>query len=142
MAASDSSAKAAASADQQQQQWVTQWLSRRYRVAQDATKMLVAASYATARDMKFDPLLILAVMAIESGLNPFAELDGAQGLMQVMSKSKGPPRRRLSGRPISGDRRHSTTRLGGPVDPPGFRDFSAPSTVGAEVSDAEVSDTS
>ncbi len=70
-----------------QQQWVTSWLARRYRVAHEATNMLVSAAYLTAREIKLDPLLILSVMAIESGLNPFAESPmGAQGLMQVMSK--------------------------------------------------------
>lgn len=70
-----------------QQAWVSNWLSKRYRVANDATSMLVATSYSTAKETKLDPLLILAVMAIESGLNPFAESPvGAQGLMQVMSK--------------------------------------------------------
>nr|WP_233575664.1 transglycosylase SLT domain-containing protein [Noviherbaspirillum saxi] len=70
-----------------QQQWVTNWLSKRYRVASDATNMVVSAAYLTAKEIKLDPLLILSVMAIESGFNPFAESPvGAQGLMQVMSK--------------------------------------------------------
>jgi soluble lytic murein transglycosylase-like protein len=70
-----------------QQQRVTSWLSKRYRVASDAANMLVSTAYLTAHEVKLDPLLILAVMAIESGLNPFAESSmGAKGLMQVMAK--------------------------------------------------------
>lgn len=77
----------AALGNSKQQQYVTNWLSKRYRVASDAANMLVSTAYLTAHEVKLDPLLILAVMAIESGLNPFAESAmGAKGLMQVMAK--------------------------------------------------------
>lgn len=76
-----------ASSSTVEQQRVTGWLAKRYRIAQSASKMLVEAAYASAHDVKIDPLLVLSVMAIESRFNPFAESSvGAQGLMQVMAK--------------------------------------------------------
>ena len=85
-------------ATQRQQELVTQWLAKKYRVASDATDMLVGAAYTTAKEIKLDPLLILSVMAIESGFNPFAESPvGAQGLMQVMSKVHHEKFRQLGG---------------------------------------------
>jgi hypothetical protein len=69
------------------QKHVVQYLSRRYRVAEEATRMLVSAAFQIGRESKLDPLLILSVVAIESSLNPFAESAmGAQGLMQVMTR--------------------------------------------------------
>jgi soluble lytic murein transglycosylase-like protein len=62
-------------------------LAKRYRVSSDATQLIVSAAYLTGRETGVDPLLILAVMAVESRFNPFAEsVMGAQGLMQVIPK--------------------------------------------------------
>lgn len=80
----------AAEADPRQKH-VVQYLSRRYRVAEEATRMLVSAAFQIGQESKLDPLLILSVVAIESSLNPFAESAmGAQGLMQVMTRVHAP----------------------------------------------------
>ncbi|MES2999612.1 MAG: transglycosylase SLT domain-containing protein [Pseudomonadota bacterium] len=69
-----------------QQAAVAYWLSKKYRVAPEPLSALVVEAYETGKREKLDPTLILAVMAIESGFNPFAQSTvGAQGLMQVMT---------------------------------------------------------
>lgn len=66
---------------------VAEYLSRRYRVSAAAIEPLVFAAVDAGERARLDPLLILAVMAIESGFNPIAESPmGAQGLMQVIPR--------------------------------------------------------
>ena len=70
-----------------QQAAVAYWLSKKYRVAPEPLSALVTEAYEIGRRTKLEPTLILAVMAIESGFNPFAQSAvGAQGLMQVMTR--------------------------------------------------------
>ncbi|UUC92147.1 MULTISPECIES: lytic transglycosylase domain-containing protein [Comamonas] len=65
---------------------VAYWLSKKYRVAPEPIAALVSEAYAQGKANKLDPTLILAIMAIESSFNPFAQSSvGAQGLMQVMT---------------------------------------------------------
>lgn len=70
-----------------QQAAVTYWLSKKYSVAPEPLSALVAEAYDAGSRAKLDPTLILAIVAVESGFNPFAQSQvGAQGLMQVMTK--------------------------------------------------------
>lgn len=66
---------------------VAQWIARRYRVAPEPISRLVQEAWSVGERAGLDPTLILAIMAVESSFNPFAQSSvGAQGLMQVMTR--------------------------------------------------------
>lgn len=66
---------------------VAHWISKKYRVAQEPIAAIVSEAYELGTKQKIDPTLILAVMAVESSFNPYAQSSvGAQGLMQVMTR--------------------------------------------------------
>jgi soluble lytic murein transglycosylase-like protein len=70
-----------------QQAAVALWLARRYRVAPEPISRLVQEAWHVGARTGLEPTLILAIMAVESSFNPFAQSSvGAQGLMQVMTK--------------------------------------------------------
>jgi soluble lytic murein transglycosylase-like protein len=72
---------------EREQQAVAEFIARRYRVAEDASASFVSIAYRAGDQHRVDPLLILAVMAIESRYNPVAESNmGARGLMQVIPR--------------------------------------------------------
>ena len=66
---------------------LAEFLSKRYRVSLDATLEMVSVAFAAGEQTGLDPLLIIAVMAVESRFNPIAEsVAGAKGLMQVIPR--------------------------------------------------------
>jgi hypothetical protein len=66
---------------------VARWIVRRYHVAPEPIARLVQESWTVGQRTGLEPTVILAVMAVESSFNPFAQSPvGAQGLMQVMTK--------------------------------------------------------
>ena len=70
-----------------QQAALASWISRRYNVALEPIGRLVQEAWAIGHHAGLDPTLILAIAAIESRFNPFAQSAmGAQGLMQVMTR--------------------------------------------------------
>lgn len=70
-----------------QQAAVASWIARRYKVAPEPVSRLVQEAWTVGRRAQLDPTLILAIMAVESSFNPFAQSPvGAQGLMQVMTR--------------------------------------------------------
>lgn len=63
------------------------YVARRYRVSTDALQPIFATAQASGRELRLDPLLIVAVIGVESGFNPFSQsVFGAQGLMQVVPR--------------------------------------------------------
>jgi soluble lytic murein transglycosylase-like protein len=71
----------------EEQHNVAHFLASRYRRSADQVRHFVSHAYQSAASVKLDPWLVLAVMAVESGFDPFAESGaGAQGLMQILTR--------------------------------------------------------
>lgn len=63
------------------------FVAQRYRVAPEALLPIFETAQAAARERQLDPLLIIAVIAVESRFNPFSQSPvGAQGLMQIIPR--------------------------------------------------------
>lgn len=72
---------------EREQRALADFIARRFRVARDATGEFVAAAFRAGLEHRVDPVLILAVIAVESSFNPVAESSlGAKGLMQVLPR--------------------------------------------------------
>jgi soluble lytic murein transglycosylase-like protein len=66
---------------------VARYVASTYRIAFESAREFVYHAYRAAADLQLDPLLVLAVMSVESGFDPLAESHkGAQGLMQVLTR--------------------------------------------------------
>lgn len=63
------------------------YVARRYRVSTNALAPVFAAAQSAGKELRLDPLLIIAVIGVESGFNPFSQSGfGAKGLMQVVPR--------------------------------------------------------
>jgi soluble lytic murein transglycosylase-like protein len=78
---------ALAPAEENRYRALSEFVANRYRVSQDVAFDLVSQAHQVGEHLQLDPLLIIAVIAIESRFNPIAEsVAGAKGLMQIIPK--------------------------------------------------------
>lgn len=74
-------------AEEGRYQALAEFLARKYKVSERVIFNLVGMAHNAGRQIGIDPLLIIAVIAVESRFNPIAEsMAGAKGLMQVIPK--------------------------------------------------------
>jgi soluble lytic murein transglycosylase-like protein len=63
------------------------YVVQRYRVSAEALLPVFEAAQSAARKRNMDPLLLIAVISVESRFNPFSQSPmGAQGLMQIIPR--------------------------------------------------------
>lgn len=73
--------------DHVRHQALAEYLARRYKVAQEQTLEFVRIAHAEGARIGLDPLLVMAVISVESRFNPIAEsVAGAKGLMQIIPR--------------------------------------------------------
>lgn len=69
------------------QQALAGYLARRFRLAAEPIERMVETAHRAAEETALDPLLVLAVISVESAFNPIAESRaGARGLMQIIPR--------------------------------------------------------
>lgn len=74
-------------AQAQEEASVARFLASKYQLALDHMQEIVEIAYRTGREVKVDPLLLLAVAGVESRFDPDAESGrGAKGLMQIHTR--------------------------------------------------------
>lgn len=87
IASADHGAVSVSPAEDRSYRALGNFVARKYRVSQDMAYDFVRLAHSTGHQLGLDPLLIIAVIAIESRFNPIAEsMAGARGLMQIIPK--------------------------------------------------------
>ncbi|MDB5807907.1 MAG: transglycosylase [Betaproteobacteria bacterium] len=63
------------------------YVARRYRISSEVATEIVVKAHLVGRRLGLDPLLLLAIISVESRFNPLAQSErGAKGLMQVIPR--------------------------------------------------------
>jgi soluble lytic murein transglycosylase-like protein len=72
-------------ADDRRHALVADYMARRFYVSRQVVLDLVKTAHVVGRQYNVDPMLLVAVIAVESSFNPIAEsVAGAKGLMQII----------------------------------------------------------